>query len=105
MIGKGSFSKDNGGAIPGNVLISANTVASGSYFNYCRKNNLEIHPARMTQDIPQFFIKFLTDERDIVLDPFSGSNITGAVAEKLGRHWISIEINQEYAEGSKGRFV
>lgn len=105
VIGEKSFSVDNGGAIPGNVIISANTVGSGAYFSYCKSNGLEIHPARMSQDIPNFFIKFLTDENDMVLDPFAGSNITGAIAEKLGRCWLSIEINQEYAEGSKGRFI
>ena len=105
VIGKDSFFIDNGGAIPGNVIISPNTVASGPYFTYCKQNNIAIHPARMARDIPEFFIKFLTDENDMVLDPFSGSNVTGYVAEQLGRRWLSIEINQEYAEGSKGRFV
>ena len=58
----------------------------------------------MSRDIPEFFIKFLTQEGDLVLDPFAGSNMTGAVAEQLNRSWIGIEINQLYAEGSKGRF-
>ena len=104
-IGKESFSVDNGGAIPGNVIISANTSAKGKYFSYCKENGLQIHPARMSRDIPAFFIKFLTDENDLVLDPFSGSNITGSTAESLGRNWMSIEVMQEYAEGSKGRFI
>ena len=66
---------------------------------------MEIHPARMSEDVPKFFIKFLTDENDLVIDPFAGSNITGAVAESLGRNWMSIEIKKEYAEGSRGRFI
>jgi len=40
-----------------------------------------------------------------VLDPFAGSNTTGAVAEALGRRWIAVEANKEYAKGSKGRFA
>lgn len=104
VIGNDSFMTDNGGAIPANVIIAANTVGRGDYFQYCKDNKLDIHPARMPYDIPDFFIKFLTEENDLVLDPFAGSNMTGAVAERLNRNWISIEINDIYAKGSKGRF-
>ena len=104
VIGRSSFAVDNGGAIPANVIIAANTAGKGSYFEYCKKNELEIHPARMPRELPEFFIRFLTDEKDLVLDPFAGSNMTGAVAERLNRRWIGIEINSVYAEGSKGRF-
>jgi len=54
--------------------------------------------------LPEFFIKFLTGSRDIVLDPFAGSNTTGAVAEKLKRRWIAIETDWDYIAGSRGRF-
>jgi site-specific DNA-methyltransferase (cytosine-N4-specific) len=59
----------------------------------------------MSIDIPTFFIQLLTDEGDMVLDPFAGSNTTGAAAEKLGRKWLSIELDAEYVAGSKGRFL
>jgi site-specific DNA-methyltransferase (cytosine-N4-specific) len=39
-----------------------------------------------------------------VVDPFGGSNITGAVAESLGRRWISIDIDEQYVHGSAARF-
>jgi site-specific DNA-methyltransferase (cytosine-N4-specific) len=58
----------------------------------------------MPIDLPKFFIKFLTDENDMVLDPFAGSNTTGAAAESLSRKWISIESTEEYIKGSIGRF-
>lgn len=104
VIGGTSFNMDNGGAIPANVIIAANTAGRGKYFEYCKEHGLDIHPARMSRDIPEFFIKFLTEEDDLVIDPFAGSNMTGAVAEQLNRNWIGIEINRVYAEGSKGRF-
>lgn len=104
VIGESSFNHDNGGAIPSNVIIASNTVSSDPYLKYCKKNGYEIHPARMVKEIPEFFIKFLTDEDDLVLDPFAGSNMTGMVAEHLKRRWIGIEVEQKYAEGSKGRF-
>lgn len=99
-----SFLKDNGGAIPANVLSFSNTRWSDNYRAYCKQQGLEIHPARMQPELAEFFINFLTEDKDIVLDPFGGSNTTGAVAEKLGRRWISVEPNSDYVEGSLGRF-
>ena len=63
-----------------------------------------LHPARFTAELPRFFIEFLTDPGDLVLDPFAGSNTTGAVAEQLKRQWIAIEKNHSYAKDSDLRF-
>lgn len=103
-IGEESFLTDNGGAIPANVLTYANTQANDDYQNYCRKHNIQPHPARMPIDLAKFFIKFLTEPGDFVLDPFGGSNTTGAAAESLNRYWMSIEATNEYIQGSLGRF-
>ena len=104
VIGKDSFYKDNGGAIPANVIIAANTISKDSYLKYCKNNSYEIHPARMSKEIPEFFIRYLSDKDDLIIDPFAGSNTTGAIAEQLGRRWISIEAENKYIEGSRGRF-
>jgi site-specific DNA-methyltransferase (cytosine-N4-specific) len=104
-IGEESFLKDNNGSIPSNVLISSNTQSFDKYINYCKDKSIELHPARMPINIPTFFIKMLTTENDLVLDPFAGSNTTGQVAQDLNRKWISVELNEEYIKGSKGRFV
>jgi DNA modification methylase len=63
------------------------------------------HPARFPAELPRFFMRFLTTERDLVLDPFAGSNTTGAVAESLNRRWIGIEKDRQYAEDSQLRFL
>lgn len=104
LIGSDSFSNNNGGAIPGNVIIASNTVSNDSYLGFCKSNGLEIHPARMPHELPDFFINFLTDEGDLVLDPFAGSNTTGRAAETAKRKWISMEAEQKYIDGSLGRF-
>ena len=104
VIGEKSFLVDNSGSIPSNVIVGANTQSSSKYLNYCKANNIELHPARMPEFIPDFFIKLLTDFGDTVMDPFSGSNITGYSAESLQRKWISVEDNLNYVSGSKGRF-
>jgi len=103
-IGETSFLKNNGGAIPSNVLTFSNTLSSDPYSIYCRKKKIPMHPARMPSGVAKFFIKFLTEPKDIVLDPFGGSNTTGAAAEELERFWISIEASREYIRGSRGRF-
>ncbi|GIW91510.1 MAG: methyltransferase [Pirellulaceae bacterium] len=103
-IGPTSFLKDNNGAIPSSVLIFSNTNSRDPYLTYCKQRNLPIHPARMSMEVATFFIKFLTEAGDLVLDPFGGSNITGAVAEELRRRWLAIEPMAEYIEGSQGRF-
>lgn len=103
-IGETSFLTDNGGAIPPNVLRVSNTVSFEKYRAYCKERGLKMHPARMAQQIPDFFLKFLTDPGDLVLDPFGGSNTTGAAAEALDRTWIALEPDGGFIEGSIGRF-
>jgi site-specific DNA-methyltransferase (cytosine-N4-specific) len=103
-IGKSSFLKNNRGAIPSNVLIFSNTESNSDYLNYCRSRRIKLHPARMPEHFAEFFVKFLTNSKDIVLDPFAGSNTVGAIAERLGRKWISIEPRSSYIKGSVGRF-
>ncbi len=109
------FLTNHGGAIPPSViqippvepeslLIGSNTGSSDDYHKYCKARGVTPHPARMPIGLASFFIKLCTDEGDTVLDPFAGSNTTGAAAERLGRQWISIEANPEYAAHGIGRF-
>jgi site-specific DNA-methyltransferase (cytosine-N4-specific) len=103
-----------GGSIPANVvdddgaedmLRLGNNAANDAYTQNCKRLGLKIHPARFPSALPEFFLKLLTTEGDLVLDPFAGSNTTGAVAERLGRRWIAIEIVEAYLEASRFRFV
>jgi DNA modification methylase len=104
-IGARTFLRNNAGAIPSNVLRFANTRSKNDgYLAYCRKRGLQPHPARMARGIVEFFIKLLTEPKDLVLDPFAGSNTTGETAEGLKRRWIAVEPVAEYIAGSRGRF-
>ncbi|MFP3647057.1 DNA-methyltransferase [Paraburkholderia sp. SIMBA_054] len=98
------FQKDNGGAVPPNLLAIANTESNGQYQDYCRTNNIDIHPARFPAQLPEYFIRMLTDPGDTVVDPFGGSCVTGMVAENLGRKWSCVELSEEYLKGAVGRF-
>jgi site-specific DNA-methyltransferase (cytosine-N4-specific) len=114
-----AFLTNNGGAIPPNVLVPphdenafeplsvlpiANTSSNDPYRRACREKNVAGHPAVMPESLVAFFVQFLTDPGDLVLDPFAGSNTTGFVAEKLDRRWLGIEANRDYANSSKIRF-
>ncbi len=98
------FQRDNGGAIPPNLLSIPNTRSNDEYFRRCRDAGLPIHPARFPPPLPEFFIRFLTSPRQLVVDPFAGSNVTGYVAETLERSWLSVEVNGDYVAGSRLRF-
>jgi DNA modification methylase len=99
------FSRDNGGAIPPNLLEMANTDSNGRYQQLCRAYGVKVHPARFPPQFAEFFIKFLTAAGALVFDPFAGSNTTGFVAEKLARRWLATELSEEYLRGSKFRFA
>ncbi|KVK74049.1 DNA methyltransferase [Burkholderia cepacia] len=109
-----SFDKvHNGGSIPPNMvdddtptdmLKMGNNSANDVYTKKCKEAGIKIHPARFPAQLPEFFIKMLTDEEDIVLDPFGGSMTTGAVAEALNRRWIGIDTVEEYLDGAVYRF-
>lgn len=99
------FGRDNGGSVPPNLLAIANTESNGHYQNHCRRENIAIHPARFPAQLPKYFIRFLTDPGDLIVDPFAGSCVTGVVAENLKRKWICCELSREYLIGGKARFV
>lgn len=100
-----SFGKDNGGAIPSNLLQIPNSESGGGYLSACKMLGLKGHPARFPAKLPEFFIKMLTEPGDLVVDIFGGSNTTGAVAESLGRRWMSFELDPDYVAASVLRFV
>ncbi|HOO50256.1 MAG TPA: site-specific DNA-methyltransferase [Alphaproteobacteria bacterium] len=120
-ISKNGFMKDHKGSIMPNVLelepmdedrevrlpnafSISNTESNDFFMRRSRETGIIPHPARMPKRLAAFFIEFLTDAGDLVLDPFAGSNTTGFVAELLRRQWISIEIQEEYAMQSLIRF-
>ena len=98
------FGKDNGGSVPPNLLAVANTESNGRYQEYCRAHDHPIHPARYPEELPEYFMRMLTDPGDLVVDPFAGSCVTGAVAEALKRKWVCCELEDEYLRGAMARF-
>ena len=63
----------------------------------------DAHFATFPPELPEICIKSGCPEGGTVLDPFSGSGTTGMVALRLGRSYIGIELNPEYAAMSRSR--
>jgi len=99
-----NFAVDNGAAIPPNLIALAHTESNSAYQRYCRDREIKVHPARFPAELPEFFVRMLTEEGDEVLDPFGGSCVTGEVCERLNRKWTCVELVEEYLEGARGRF-
>ncbi len=99
------FGKDNGGAIPSNLLQIPNSESNGRYTAACKAVGTAPHPARFPAKLPQFFIRMLTEPGDLVIDIFAGSNTTGMVAEEDGRRWLAFEERREYVAASAFRFL
>lgn len=111
---KSTFDRiDAGGSIPANVveddvafdlLKFGNNAANDAYLTGCKEAGIKPHPARFPAALPEFFIRLLTNEGDVVLDPFAGSNTTGFVADSLRRQWLAFERVTHYLKGSVFRF-
>lgn len=99
------FRRDKGGSIPSNLINRGNNESNSTYMKRLAELGERAHPARFPAAIPEFFINFLTEPSDIIVDPFAGSNTTGYVAEQLGRRWLAADINHRYVEASKVRFA
>lgn len=122
VISKEAFLRDNGGSImpnlieldpielekdvrlPINAFSIAHTNSNDYYLRKCKEYDVEPHPARMPLQLIDFFLQFLTEADDLILDPFAGSNATGFCAQRARRRWVSIEANPGYAIHSEIRF-
>lgn len=78
------------------------TKVPGNVWDFSRvrfkMNEYENHPTQKPESLLERIVKASSNKGDIVLDPFSGSFTTSAVAVRLGRNAIGIDINKEYFE-------
>jgi hypothetical protein len=88
-----------------NAFSFSNTASSDFFHCACKAQNIVPHPARMPVGLASFFIEYLSEVGDLILDPFGGSNTTGFAAALANRRWIAIDAKKEYAAQSKLRFL
>jgi modification methylase len=68
-----------------------------------KSEGAKLHPTQKPEALLHRIIMATTNPGDVVLDPFFGTGTTGAVAKKLGRHYIGIEQNQAYVLAAEQR--
>jgi len=79
-------------------LVRPDNVVRFHTAGHARDNTIR-HPAPFYKDLPKYYINLLTDEGDIILDPFGGIMTTGLACNEIGnRNFIGFELNEKYAE-------
>ena len=64
----------------------------------CSERHYGKHPTQKPESLMKFFIEVLSNENDVVLDPFMGSGTTGVISKRLNRNFIGIELEEKYFE-------
>ena len=70
-----------------------------------KKDGKKAHPTQKPESLLYRVLLSSSEVGDVVLDPFFGSGTTGAVAKALGRHFIGLEREDEYAEIARARIA
>lgn len=104
-LSQNSYSKETLGTLQSNVLkISGNCKDTRLVNKIAPLLGLSRHGAMYPSALPELLIRWLTEEGQLIVDPFAGSNKTGLMAEKLNRMWISIERVADYIQLSRALF-
>ena len=69
------------------------------------KERQGFHGCQMPEQVLGRIIRACSNEGDLVLDPFAGSGTTPAVAKKLHRRYLGIELSEQYVAGARGRLA
>jgi DNA modification methylase len=100
-----SFANNTPGRIPKNVIERGNQCSdSRAIHRFAKEMGFPAHPAMFPTDIPAFFIQFLTEVGELVVDPFGGTLKTGLAAERLNRRWLCCDKIFEWLKVSSKLF-
>lgn len=105
---KGAFSGtvEKQSKVPSNVLSLGHTCAEGRRIKqFAKKHNLPEHTATFPRAFAEFFIKWMTREQDLVVDPFGGTLTTASAAEHLNRRWQTGDRVLDFLQAGSSRFV
>ena len=65
----------------------------------------KVHPTQKPEQLLARVILSSSNPGDVILDPFFGTGTTGATAKRLGRHFIGIERDPDYAKAAQARIA
>ncbi|WP_409286716.1 DNA methyltransferase [Pseudomonas guariconensis] len=101
----GAYGTPTEGRIPKNVLERGLRCAYGNQYRAAAERlGLPVHGAAQPYSVAEFLIRYLTEEGDLVVDPWAGRSMTGLAAEMLNRTWICGERSLEYIRGGAELF-
>lgn len=93
---RGKFSVTNGSGLSMSKRCGTNEFVRPSNVMVFPNSCLNIpHSAAFPLELPEFFIKLMTEENDSVFDPFMGSGTTAIACQRNHRIWIGSDIHQE----------
>ena len=84
-------------------FVGKKTVYPDNVLYLSTETSNKNHSAPFPKGLPLWFIKLFSDKTDIVLDPFAGAGTTCLVAKELGRQYLGIELNPEYAKMAQNK--
>ncbi|APD92177.1 hypothetical protein BM525_20050 (plasmid) [Alteromonas mediterranea] len=103
---KGSFGRDNGGSIPGNVLtIPVYCKRNRNTQDIARRLKLPTHGALFPFALADKLVPWLCPPDGVVVDPFGGYLGVGEAAEAHGRSWYASELHWEYLKPAIANFT
>lgn len=88
----GSHDVSNGSGMNMSRRYVSDMVRPSNVISFPTDTTNHSHPATFPLALPDFFIRLLTEEGDLVYDPFAGSGTTLRAAENLGRHYLGTDI-------------
>lgn len=101
-----SFSTQTSGKIPRNAIQKGHSCPDTlAYRRAANELGIQKHGAMQPTSIPDFFIRFLTEPGELVVDLFGGTAKTGLAAERLGRRWLVTEWMLSYLRGGAEHFA
>jgi DNA modification methylase len=102
---EGAFGNATAGKIPRNVIHAGHRCSRQTPArNAARDAGLPVHGAAMPFALADFFVKFLSEPGDLVVDPFAGYFTTADASESNGRRWIGTDLHYEYPYAGSFRF-
>ena len=67
---------------------------AGNFGNCRHEGDVDFRSGKKPEMLIEIFIRHFSNPNDLVLDSFAGSGTTGAVAHKMGRRWIMVELGE-----------
>ena len=100
---KGYFTTKNGSRMAMGKRVTGNLVRPSNVLTLPSSCVNIGHPAVFPVELPEFFIRLMTETGDMVVDPFMGSGTTLIAAKKLDRNYGGCDIMQEYVDLTEKR--